>query len=102
MSNLTSILSQLEQERTRLTSQVERLNRALDAKRSRQQTHRQNYLGCGSGRIAAAQRARWAKSKGRKVVSISANKGKMSPAARRRIAAAQKARWAKWRKEKNA
>jgi haloacetate dehalogenase len=53
----------------------------------------------GSTRIAAAQRARWARSKGQKVVSILARKGRtMSPAARKRIAAAQKARWAKWRK----
>jgi len=36
--------------------------------------------------------------KGKKVVSITAHKRRMSPAARRRIAAAQKARWAKWRK----
>jgi hypothetical protein len=53
----------------------------------------------GRARIASAQRARWAKIKGQKVVSISARKGHtMSAAARKRIAAAQKARWAKWRK----
>src|SRR6267142_2600861 len=53
----------------------------------------------GRARIAAAQRARWAKVKGRKILSIAAHEGRtMSPAARRKIAAAQKARWAKWRK----
>jgi hypothetical protein len=101
MTNLTLVLSQLEQERTRLASQVERLNRALSALNGTgtKRTGR-TISAAGRARIAAAQRARWAKMKGRKVVSISANKGKMSPAARRRIAAAQKARWAKWRREK--
>ena len=47
---------------------------------------------------AAAQRARGAKVKRKKVISIIARKRTMSPAARRKIAAAQKARWAKWRK----
>jgi len=51
----------------------------------------------GRARVAAAQRARWAKVKGRKVVSINSRKRAMSPAARKRIVAAQKARWAKWR-----
>jgi hypothetical protein len=40
----------------------------------------------GRARIAAAQRARWAKVKGQKVVSIAAPKRTMSPAARRRRA----------------
>jgi hypothetical protein len=50
--------------------------------------------------IAAAQRARWAKVKGRKVVPITAGKKKrkLSAAAIARIRAGQKARWAKWRK----
>src|SRR5437879_378108 len=94
MSNLTLVLNQLEQERNRLTSQLESLNNAISA-----------LNGTGSkrtavarARMAAAQRARWAKVKGRKVVSIVARKRTMSPAARRRIVAAQKARWAKWRK----
>ena len=51
-------------------------------------------------RIAAAQRARWAKLKGQKSATSSAagkTKGKrtMSAAARAKIAAAQRARWAK-------
>jgi hypothetical protein len=55
----------------------------------------------GRARIAAAQRARWAKAKGGKVVSIaSRRRRKMSAAAIARIRAAQKARWAKWRKAK--
>jgi len=100
MTNLTSVLNQLEQERSRLASQLESLNNALSALNGtgRKRTGR-TISAAGRARIAAAQRARWAKVKGRKVVSITARSGRtMSPAARRRIAAAQKARWAKWRK----
>jgi hypothetical protein len=47
-------------------------------------------------RIAAAQRARWAKVKGTKPAKATgAGKRKMSAAARAKIAAAAKARWAK-------
>jgi hypothetical protein len=64
-------------------------------------------------RIAAAQKARWAKSKGEKATvpveakaaPKAAKPGKkmrnMSPEARARIVAAQKARWAKFRTGKN-
>ena len=47
-------------------------------------------------RIAAAQKARWAKVKGKSgAKSAAAPKRKMSAAARAKIAAAAKARWAK-------
>jgi hypothetical protein len=50
----------------------------------------------GRARIAAAQKARWAKTKGSKSTgSAGAPKRKMSAAARAKIAAAAKARWAK-------
>ena len=52
----------------------------------------------GRARVAAAQRARWAKLRGKKAVSITARKRTISAAARQGIAAAQKARWAKWRR----
>ena len=99
MTNLTSVLKQLEQERTRLTSQLDSLNNALVAlNRTSKNGMRGGISNAGRARIAAAQRARWAKLKGRKVISISARKRTMSPAARNRIAVAQRARWAKWRK----
>jgi len=99
MTNLTSVLNQLEQERIQLVSQLERLNNALTALNGtgKKQTCR-TISAAARARIAAAQRARWAKVKGRKVVLITSQKRRMSPAARRRIVAAQKARWAKWRK----
>ena len=47
-------------------------------------------------RIGAAQKARWAKVKGKKAAKpAGAGRRKMSPAARAKIAAAAKARWAK-------
>jgi len=99
MINLTSVLNQLEQERIQLVSQLERLNNALTALNGTGNTRTGRTISAaGRARIVAAQRARWAKVKGKKVVSITARKRTMSPAARRRIVAAQKARWAKWRK----
>jgi len=48
----------------------------------------------GRARIAAAQRARWAKVKGEKFHPRNGRDAHFSPAARKRIIAAQKARWA--------
>jgi uncharacterized phosphosugar-binding protein len=99
MTNLNSVLKQLQQERTQLSAQLERLSNALSALNGTGDIRTERRMSvAGRARIAAAQRARWAKVKGRKVVSITAHKRKMSPAARRRIAAAQRARWAKWKK----
>jgi hypothetical protein len=102
MDNLVSVLDQLERERIRLASQLERLNNALSALNVKGSSQRGKISAAGRARIAAAQRARWAKAKGKKVVFISRHKRRISPAARKRIAAVQKARWAKWRRQKSA
>lgn len=99
MTNLTSAIKQLEQEHSRLSSQLEQINKAVSALKGASSTRRGIISTAGRARIAAAQRARWAKAKGQKVVSIvSRKRRKMSAAAIARIRAAQKARWAKWRK----
>ena len=99
MANLASVLQQLEQERARLSSQLGRLNNAISALHGISNNRRGKTISAaGRARIAAAQRARWAKAKGQKVVSIATHKRTMSPTARKKIAAAQKARWAKWKK----
>jgi hypothetical protein len=100
MANLTSVLKYLEQERNRLGAQLERLNHALSVLIGTSNHRARRTLSvAGRARIAAAQRARWAKIKGqKKVVSIANHKSRMSPAARKRVVAAQKLRWAKWRK----
>jgi hypothetical protein len=103
MPNLPAVLKQLQQERTRLTSQLGRLNSAISAltgvSYDGTRPKRRTISAAGRAKIAAAQRARWAKAKGQKVVSIASRKRrKLSAAALSRIRAAQKARWAKWRK----
>src|SRR6266478_2216756 len=104
MANFTSVLSKLEQERRRLTSQLSGLNNALSALNQTGENgpRRGTMSSAGPARVAAAQRARWAKGKGPKVVSITTRKRTMSPAARRKIAAAQRFRWAKWRRGRKA
>jgi len=94
MSNLTSVLNQLEQERNRLASQLENLNNAITALNGTGNKR----TAVARARMAAAQRARWAKVRGQKVIPMTARKRTMSPAARRRIAAAQRSRWSKWRR----
>jgi hypothetical protein len=105
---MQSVVSQLQKERTRLEDELHRITTALVAfgnvymhgsqPKAAATRKKRTISAAGRKRIAAAQRARWAKIKGQKA-SISARKGrKMSPAARKRVVAAQKARWAKWRK----
>jgi uncharacterized protein YlxW (UPF0749 family) len=67
MTNLTSVVKQLQQERSRLTSQVESLTNAISALsvESNKGTGR-TISAAGRARIAAAQRARWAKWKQQK------------------------------------
>jgi hypothetical protein len=103
MANLTSVIKQLELERRRLAAQLEGLNNALSALSGANNTRRGRTMSAaGRARIAAAQRARWAKTKGEKFVSIArGGRRKMSAAAIARIRAAQKARWAKWRKQRS-
>jgi hypothetical protein len=102
MSNLTSVLSQLQQERSRLQSQLNSIQNAVKALsgKSAGPTRGGGMSAAGRARIAAAQRARWAKIKGKKsTVATAPKRRKMSSAAIARIRAAQKARWAKWRKQ---
>jgi hypothetical protein len=102
MANISSVLKQLMRERNRLAHQLKNLTDALSALNGTGSSRTGKISAAGRARIAAAQRARWAKAKGKKVVPISSHKRGISPAARRRIVAAQKARWAKWRKQRSA
>jgi hypothetical protein len=108
---MQSVVSELQKEHKRLGDQRRRVVAALTAfgnvymhgSQQKAAGKKRTISAAGRQRIAAAQRARWAKIKGQKVVSISSRKGHtMSAAARKRIVAAQKARWAKWRAQKNA
>jgi hypothetical protein len=103
LANLSGIMRQLKKERNRVQQQLSGLNAALEAfagvYRSGSQPRRK-MSPRGRARIAAAQRARWAKVKGQSVVPIKTVKRTMSALARRKIAAAQRARWAKVRAAK--
>ena len=108
MSNLAGVVQQLKKERDQAAKTVQQLDAALSALNgasSARRTGTHSPLSAAArARIAAAQRARWAKLRGQvgqtarklNVASMPAKKKKvMSPAARRKIAAAQRARWAK-------
>ena len=104
MSTFSAVLAQLEQERAKLTSQLTALSSALavlNGSTSYGATRRKTMSPAARALIAAAQRARWARAKKSKVVSISAGKKKrkLSASALASIRAAQRARWAKWKRE---
>jgi len=101
MANLAGIVRQLRKERDQAARAVERLDAALAALNvvGNGTRTRSRLSAAARKRIAAAQRARWAKvrrdgGQTRNVVTMP-KKRTMSPAARRKIAAAQRARWAK-------
>ena len=108
MDNLAGVVQQLKRERDDAAKTVQRLDAAIaalnGASHGKSTPTRKPLSAAARARIAAAQRARWAKLRGNggqtaqkpKVVSMPAKKKTtMSPAARKKIAAFQKARWAK-------
>jgi len=103
MANLAGVVRQLRKERDQAARTVQQLDAALAALNGGSYGRRtgttRKISAAGRARIAAAQRARWAKARGtgkqkQNVVSMPKKKT-MSAAARRKIAAAQRARWAK-------
>ena len=107
MSNLENVLRELREERKHAQLRVEKLdevirglvglNGSMSAGRGAGQRH--TMSASARRRISLAQKARWARVRGRNVVSIASKRGKrtLSAAGRKRIAAAQRARWAKVR-----
>jgi hypothetical protein len=102
MANLAGVVQQLRKERDQAATRVEQLDAALAALTGvsgKRTGTRRKISAAGRARIAAAQRARWARVRtksGQKQNVVSMPKKKtMSAAARRKIAAAQRARWAK-------
>jgi hypothetical protein len=103
---LHGIVLLLKKEQDRLTKEMHAISAALAAfgKTYVGGTRTGRLSASARARIAAAQRARWAKvresaGKSAKVVPIRA-KRKLPAATRRKIAAAQRARWAKVRASK--
>src|SRR2546421_6520194 len=62
---------------------------------------RRKMSAAARARIFAAQKARWAKAKGQKVVPIKAGKRRISPAGLARVRGAARARWPKVRGERS-
>jgi hypothetical protein len=103
MANLAGVVQQLRKERDQAAKTVEQLDAALAALNglaSGKRTGTRTRLSLAArARIAAAQRARWAKvrrngGQTRNVVTMPKKKT-MSAAGRRKIAGAQRARWTK-------
>jgi hypothetical protein len=104
MANLAGVVQQLRKERDQAARTVEQLDAALaalngKASYGRRTGIRRKISAAGRKRIAAAQRARWAKvrrkSGQKQNVVRMPKKRTMSAAARRKIAAAQRLRWAR-------
>jgi hypothetical protein len=98
------IIAHLKIERDKAAQQVNALDtaiRALSGMNSTRVSHGPRKMSAAArARISAAQKARWAKAKGQKVVPIKAGKRHISAAGLARIRAADQARWAKWRRQK--
>jgi hypothetical protein len=99
MTDFTGAVQLLKKERDRLTKQLQGIGTALAAfgKTYGKQIGPRKLSVAGRARIAAAQRARWAKVKASRKGNVVAmpKKRTLSAAARRKIATAQRARWAK-------
>jgi hypothetical protein len=105
MTNMGDIVQALKKERDRLTNQLQGISAALTAFGAvygKQSGVRGEISAAGKTRIAAAQRARWAKVKGTsehtKSAAAAPKRRTMPAAARKKIAAAQRLRWAKVKK----
>jgi len=107
MDNLAGVVRLLKKEQGRLTKELHGIGAALAAfgqaygKQTGSRGNRGRLSTAARARIAAAQRARWAKVREnagaeKKIVPIR-GKRTLSAAARKKIAAAQRARWAKVR-----
>jgi hypothetical protein len=98
LKGMEAIVAQLRAQRAEFVNQIGHIDAALivlGKVNGPAQVPVRTISAAGRKRIAAAQRARWAKVKGK-----AAPKRTMSASSRRKIAAAQRARWAKVRATK--
>jgi outer membrane PBP1 activator LpoA protein len=91
MGNMSGVVEQLKKELGRAQKEVQRFSAALVALGSSNSNGRRTLSAAARKKISLAQKARWAKAKGR----APKPKRRISAAGRKRIAAAQRARWAK-------
>jgi hypothetical protein len=104
MAQMTAVIQQLQKERERAAREVAQLDAALAALNgvAGRRGGTRTLSAAARERIAAAQRARWARVKANTKNNTSAvsKKRTLSAAARKKIAVAQRARWAKVRAAK--
>jgi hypothetical protein len=103
LKGMESIVSELQAHRAIFVTQIRHVDAALTVLRKVNGTHASQVTAptisaAGRKRIAAAQRARWAKVRGK--AKVATPKRTMSASSRRKIAAAQRRRWAKARAAK--
>jgi len=101
LKGLASIVSELKLVRTNLVNELRHVDAALSVLGklkggSNSNKPRHTMSASARKRMSLAQKARWAKAKGR----APKPKRTISAAGRKRIAAAQRARWAKFRAAK--
>jgi hypothetical protein len=101
VKGMESIVSQLRAQRADCVNQIGHIDAALIVLGKVNGIHASRVAvrtisAAGRKRIATAQRARWAKVRGK----VKTPKRTMSSASRRKIAAAQRARWARVNKSK--
>src|ERR1700739_456247 len=94
-ANLTGVVRLLKKKQDRLTTELRGIGAALAAfgKSYTNGTGTRKLSVSARAKIAAAQRARWAKVRGTARAVPVRGKRTLSAAARRKIAAAQRARW---------
>lgn len=97
MANMTGVIRLLEKEKDRLTRELHGITAALAAfgQVYTKGTRTRKLSPAARARIAAAQKARWAKVRSESKVVPIRRKRTLSAAARKKIAKAQRARWAK-------
>jgi hypothetical protein len=101
MDNLAGVVRLLKKEQDRLTKELRGIGAALAAfgKVYGKGAGTRKLSASARARIAAAQRARWARVRENKAAQVKAvpipRKRTLSAAARKKIAAAQRARWAR-------
>lgn len=101
MANLVGVVKQLQKERERAQSQVERIDAALAVLRSLGgNTGKRTVSAAVRRKMSLAQKTRWAKQSANGQTTTAKPKRTMPAAARRKIAAFQRARWAKLKAEK--
>jgi len=88
-ANIKDKIQSLENELGRILGASTKSSNAVAPKKKRKMS------AAGRAKIAAGQKARWAKAKGQKLKQSQPRKRKMSAAARAKISAAAKSRWAK-------